>query len=33
VYLAKNRETDAKFAVKFVGKKDKNGSCTKNIVD
>jgi serine/threonine protein kinase len=33
VYLGRNRQTDRKYAVKIVAKKDKNGSCTKNIVD
>ena len=33
VYLARNKHTDIKYAVKIVAKKDKNGSCTRNIVD
>lgn len=33
VYLAKNRDNERKYAVKIVAKKDKNGACTKNIVE
>ena len=33
VYLGRNKQSDVKYAVKIVAKKDKNGSCTKNIVD